>query len=79
MSPLLPALYVKAIGGSVGGGGGGGLLEPQLSNSAITESNMNIFSRRNFMFSVLNNSMNKLSPLSLTIDHDFKNAFLFFA
>lgn len=79
LSTLLPALCVKAIGGSVGGGGGGGLLEPQLSNSTITESNMNIFSRRNFMLSVLNNSMNKLSPLSLTIDHDFKNAFLFFA
>jgi hypothetical protein len=53
LSTLLPALWVKAIGCSVGGVGGAGLFELQLSIRTITDSNMIVFNFRNFMLYVL--------------------------
>jgi len=48
LSTLLPPLWVKAIACSVGGGGAG-LFELQLSIRTITDNNMMVFSRRNFI------------------------------
>ena len=49
LGTLLPALCVNAIGCSVTEGCGVGPFEPQLVNRIIKESNINVFSCKNFM------------------------------